>query len=136
MNDLVMDVDPAIAPVVCQVVARALGRPAEQIAIDANLMADLGAESLDFLDIVFQLEQEFGIEITRGALERAARGEMSEDEFAPAGVISVAGLARLRELFPESAARIHDGLRPRQILGLFSVRTFARIVTSERREVA
>ncbi len=40
-------------------------------------MADLGAESLDFLDIVFQLERDFGIQITRGEMERAARGDMT-----------------------------------------------------------
>ena len=54
--------------------------------------------ALDFLDIVFKLEQTFHIQITRGEMERAARGDMSEDEFAPGGVISEAGLARLREL--------------------------------------
>ena len=67
-------------------------------------MDELGAESLDFLDIVFKLERAFDIQITRGEMERAARGTMSEEEFAPKGVISEAGLASLRELMPEAAA--------------------------------
>ena len=61
-----------------------------------------------------------------------ARGDMSEDEFAPGGVISEAGLARLRELMPEARDRIMPGLRPRAILGLFSVQTFATIVRAKR----
>ena len=102
---------PAVADQVRQIVADALGKPHADVAVESSLMEDLGAESLDFLDIVFQLEQTFGIEITRGEMERAARGDMSDDEFAPGGVISEAGLDRLRELMPEASARIKPGLR-------------------------
>ncbi len=95
-------------------------------------MDDLGAESLDFLDIVFRLEREFDIQITRGEMEKASRGTMTADEFAPGGVISDAGLARLRELMPEAADRIKPGLRPSTILTLFSVQTFANMVIGKR----
>ncbi|HVV85423.1 MAG TPA: acyl carrier protein [Kofleriaceae bacterium] len=123
------------APVADQVrviVADALGRPHDDVTVTSSLMEDLGAESLDFLDIVFQLEQTFGIEITRGEMERAARGDMSDDDFAPGGVISEAGLARLRELMPEAGARIKPGLRPRQILSLFTVQTFVNLVVAKQ----
>jgi acyl carrier protein len=113
-------------------VAEALAQDPAKVRLDSILMADLGAESLDFLDIVFKLERAFEIQITRGEMERAARGDMSEEEFAPRGVISEAGLARLRELMPEAAARIQPGLRPAQILGLFSVQTFANLVEAKR----
>lgn len=112
----------------CAIVAQALGLPS--IELHRNLF-DAGAQSLEFLDIVFQLEQAFGIEITRGEIERAARGEMTDDAFAPDGVISEAGLARLRELLPESADRIRPGLRREQILSLFTAGTFARMVQAK-----
>ena len=127
--------DQDVGEIVCQVVAEALGRDVE-VRVTSNLMDDLGAESLDFLDIVFKLEQTFGIQITRGEMERAARGDMSEDEFAPGGVVSDAGLARLRELMPEAADRIKPGLRPVQILSLFSVQTFVNIVNAKRAAAA
>ena len=114
-----------------EIVAEALARSPSDVRLDSILMADLGAESLDFLDIVFKLEHEFHIQITRGEMERAARGEMSDEEFAPGGVVSEQGLARLRELMPEAAARIHPGLRPIQILSLFSVQTFANLVRAK-----
>jgi hypothetical protein len=60
------------------------------------------------------------------------RGNMSDEEFAPGGVLSEAGLARLRELMPEAAPRIQPGLRPAQILSLFSVRTFVNLVLAKR----
>jgi acyl carrier protein len=113
-------------------IAAALGCDIERVQRTSNLMDELGAESLDFLDIVFRLEQAFGIQITRGEMERAARGDMSEEEFAPQGVVSDAGLARLRELMPEAASRIEPGLRPAQILGLFSVQTFVNLVQAKK----
>ena len=113
-------------------VAEALARDVNVVALASNLMEDLGAESLDFLDIVFQLEQQFGIQITRGEMERASRGDLTADEFAPGGVISERGLARLRELMPEAANRITPGLRPTTILTLFSVQTFANMVVGKR----
>lgn len=107
---------------------------AEAISIDPAALSDTanlfeaGAQSLEFLDIVFKLEQEYGIEITRGEMETAARGDMSDEEFAPNGIISDAGLERLRELMPDSLDRIQPGLRTAQILSLFTVQTFVRIV--------
>jgi len=114
------------------IVAESLGRPLADVKIDSILMDDLGAESLDFLDIVFRIERDFGIEITRGEMERASRGDMTQEEFAPSGVISEAGLARLRELMPEAAHRIAPGLRPSTILTLFTVQTFANMVIAKR----
>ncbi len=127
-----MSENPDVGEVVRTIVAEALGRPAADVQLTSNLMEDLGAESLDFLDIVFRLEREFGIQITRGEMERASRGDMSDDEFASGGVISERGLARLRELMPEAADRIKPGLRPSTILTLFTVKTFANMVIGKR----
>jgi acyl carrier protein len=124
--------NPEIEDAVRVIVAESLGKKLDDVQIDSVLMDELGAESLDFLDIVFRLERDFSIEITRGEMERASRGDMSAEEFAPAGVISEAGLARLRELMPEAAERIKPGLRPSTILTLFSVRTFANMVIGKR----
>ena len=129
--------DPGIAEksteeTVRQIVAEALACDVSKVTLTSNLMEELGAESLDFLDIVFKIEHAFDIQITRGEMERAARGDMSEEEFAPDGEISAAGLERLRELMPEAAARIKAGLRPVQILGLFTVQTFVNLVVAKR----
>jgi len=123
---------PELETQVCAIVAEALGRDPAEVRPESILMTDLGAESLDFLDIVFKLERTFGIQITRGEMERAARGDLSDEEFAPKGVVSERGLERLRQLMPEAGARIQPGLRPAQILGLFSVQTFANLVSAKR----
>ena len=117
-------------------VAEAVGRPAAAVTLDASLVEDLGADSLALLDLVFMLERAFGIQITRGEIERSARGDLSDEEFAPGGVVSETGLARLRALMPEAEARLRPGLRQGQILTLFSARTFASIVLAKRASAA
>ncbi|MBI5548565.1 MAG: acyl carrier protein [Deltaproteobacteria bacterium] len=125
--------DQSVERVVREIVAESLTRPLDEVLPTSNLMTDLGAESLDFLDIVFRIERAFEVQITRGEMERAARGDMSEEEFAPAGVISEKGLARLRELMPEARDRIVPGLRPTQILTLFTVQTFVNLAAGKKR---
>jgi acyl carrier protein len=116
-----------------RIVAESLGRDLAAVTLEASLTEELGAESLDFLDIVFKIERAFAVQITRGEMERAARGDMTDEAFAPGGLISAEGLDRLRALMPEAAARIQPGLRTVQIMSLFTARTFASIVEAKRR---
>jgi acyl carrier protein len=46
-----------------EVLVDALGVDNEEVTIQATLIGDLGAESIDFLDIVFRLEKAFGIKM-------------------------------------------------------------------------
>lgn len=117
-------------------VAESVGRPVSDVTLEASLTDELGADSLSLLDLVFMLERTFSIQISRGEIERTARGNMTDDDFAPGGVVSPAGLERLRALMPEAAARIGPGLRLAQILTLFSTRTFASIVLAKRAHAA
>ena len=111
------------------IVAEALYCEKEQVTPNANLMSDLGAESIDFLDIVFRLEKSFGIKLPRGDIELRARGDLAEGDFEVHGVLQEKGLARLRLLMPEvPAEKIMTGLRIRDIATLFSVATFERMV--------
>ncbi len=125
--------DPAIAEKVRLIIAEALALDPATVKSESLLMSDLGAESLDYLDIVFKIERTFGIQITRGEMQKAARGDMTDEEFAPGGVISDKGRERLRELMPEAKDSIVPGLRAVQILGLFSVQTFIRLVEAKQR---
>lgn len=127
--------DPEVAAKVREIVAEALALDPNTVKNESLLMTDLGAESLDYLDIVFKIERTFGIQITRGEIQKAAQGDLSDEEFAPGGVVSEKGLDRLRELLPEAQDRIVPGLRPVQILALFSVQTFIRMVEVKRQGI-
>src|SRR5919198_1430970 len=77
----------------------ALNVDEEDIRPTATLQGDLGAESIDFLDIVFRLEREFGIKIPRGELfpESIFQGD---PEYVQDGKLTQKGLSELREKMP------------------------------------
>src|ERR1700747_3037448 len=77
----------------------ALNVDEEEIKPTATLQDDLGAESIDFLDIVFRLEREFEIKIPRGELfpESIFQGD---SEFVCEGRVTDKGMAELRQRMP------------------------------------
>jgi acyl carrier protein len=77
----------------------ALNVDEDEIKPTSTLQGDLGAESIDFLDIVFRLEREFGIKIPRGELfpESIFQGD---PEFVQNGKVTPKGLEELRSKMP------------------------------------
>jgi acyl carrier protein len=122
----------SVAEKVQAVVADALYRDADQVTLESNLMRDLGAESIDFLDIIFRLEKEFSIKIPKGDIERRAKGKLTDEEFAVNGRLTDAALAQVRSLLSElNPADIKAGLLVRDIPSLFTVQTFVRMVEEQ-----
>src|SRR3954467_6393833 len=91
----------AIFPEVAQIVADAIGCEVEKVKPGSSLIEDLGAESIDFVDIVFRLQRLFKVKIPHGKIVEQARGSLSEAEFEKAGVVSEAGVTRLRTFLSE-----------------------------------
>lgn len=79
----------------------ALGVDDDEVTPEATLIGDLGAESIDFLDIVFRLEKNFDIRIPRGELfpENIASAESG---FVKDGVVTEAGIAELKQRMPHA----------------------------------
>jgi acyl carrier protein len=112
-----------IGGAVRRIVAEALGRSEDEVKLTSILMDELGAESLDFLDIVFRLEREFGIQITRGEMERAARGDLAGMKLAVAPWPVRAAEPRIGQAYPgadddddraEHGGRCRDAAKPHQ----------------------
>ena len=76
----------------------ALGVDAEEVSGESTLTGDLGAESIDFLDIVFRLEKNFGIKIPRGDL--FPENVLSDPQFVSAGKVTEKGVEELRQRMP------------------------------------
>jgi acyl carrier protein len=81
-----------------QVVMEALAVDADQVRPEATLVGDLGAESIDMLDIAFRLEKAFGIKIPRGEL--FPEDIFTNQEFVQDGKLTPAGLEELRKRMP------------------------------------
>jgi len=70
----------------------------DEEAPDATLVGDLGAESIDFLDIVFRLEKAFDIKIPRGEL--FPEDVLTNPEYVQDGKVTEKGLEELRKRIP------------------------------------
>ncbi len=84
-----------------EVLIDALGLDDDEVSESATLMGDLGAESIDFLDIVFRLEKSFGIKIPR---EELFPGEslMNNPEYVSNGKLTEKGIAELKAKMPHT----------------------------------
>src|ERR1700740_1043986 len=84
---------------VAKVLAQSLNVDEEDLTPTATLQGDLGAESIDFLDIVFRLEREFAISIPRGELfpESFFQGDA---DFVQDGRVTDQGMGELRARMP------------------------------------
>ena len=76
----------------------ALGVDEEDVTHDATLQGDLGAESIDFLDIVFRLERNFGIKIPRGEL--FPENVVTDPDMIADGKLTAKGLEELKSRMP------------------------------------
>lgn len=125
----------AIYPTVAKTIADALGCDLEEVKPDASLINDLGAESIDFLDLVFRLERAFKVKIPRGKIIEDARGDLPEAAFEQKGVVTEPGLVTLRSFLSEVPAdRIRSPLKVADIPRLFTPETFAKLVIRAQRE--
>ena len=84
-----------------EVLVDALGVDDDEVTAEATLMGDLGAESIDFLDIVFRLEKAFGVKIPREELF-PAESLMNNSELVSNGKFTEIGLAELRDKVPHT----------------------------------
>ena len=127
------DVD-AVFPKVAETIADALGCDADEVKRGASLIDDLGAESIDFLDLVFRLEREFKVEIPRGKIVEDSRGTLSEAEFEQKGLVTDRGLAQLKTFLSEVPAdRFRSPLKVAEIPRLFTAETFCKLVIRAQR---
>ena len=76
----------------------ALGVDEEEVTPESTLVGDLGAESIDFLDIVFRLEKAFGIEIPRAEL--FPEDILTNAEYIQDGKVTEAGIGQLKQRLP------------------------------------
>lgn len=76
----------------------ALGVDEDEVTPDATLVGDLGAESIDFLDIVFRLEKSFNIKVPRGEL--FPEDILTNAEYVRDGKVTAEGLKQLRARMP------------------------------------
>jgi acyl carrier protein len=113
---------------VTTVLVESLSVDEKEVTPAATLQGDLGAESIDFLDILFRLERAFGLKIPRGELfpDSIFRGD---PEFVEGGRVTDRGLAELRARMPYAElSGLPRDLRLEAVPDLFTVELVTRYI--------
>lgn len=118
------DVGQRVAKCVAQVLALDL----VDIKLESRLMDDLGAESLDLVELMYVLEAEFGIRLEQRDMSLTAQLGLSEDEVHVAEVLTPKAIAMLRERFPGNESLLEEGVTRKQLAELLTVQAVARAV--------
>jgi acyl carrier protein len=102
---------------------------ADSITLKSRIIDDLGADSLDLLDIIFTLERKFKIKIKQGEIVKMAQEGIPAEEFQKNDRLLAKGAERLREVLSEvNTDEITEGMSTAKIPYLFNVETFVKIV--------
>ncbi len=121
----------AIVQGVIECVGRVVDRDPATLHEQDKIIDELGADSLDFLDLIFQLEQMFKIRITPRGIERAAQERLGDIPVEINGVYTSEALVELRLALPEVPVdELPDGLRTADLSRRFRVATFVQLVSS------
>mgnify|MGYP002626474578 CR=1 FL=1 len=109
----------------------ALSVDEDEVTPEATLVGDLGAESIDFLDIVFRLEKNFNVKIPRGELfpENLAAADSS---FVKDGIVTESGIAELRTKLPHADVdKFADDPKGENIQDLFTVQMIVNVLQAK-----
>jgi acyl carrier protein len=108
----------------------ALGVDDDEVTPTASIMGDLGAESIDWLDIVFKLEKSFGIKISQSEL--SPEDILTNTEYVQDGKVTAAGLAKLKERMPFlDLAKFQNNPAVNEFSQLLTVQDMVRFVQSK-----
>jgi acyl carrier protein len=110
-----------------ETLVEALGVDEDEVTPQAKITADLGAESIDFLDIVFRLEKSLNIKIPRGEL--FPDNVLNNPQYVQEGKLTPAGLTQLKERMPHVDFTEFQGNPDISRMGdLFTVQTIVNYV--------
>jgi acyl carrier protein len=105
------------------------GARAEQIGMDSNLMADLGAESIDLLDLSFLIEERYGVTIEADDFERQVSQRLVDGRYERDGYLTSEALAELQKALPEvPAAKLAPGLKKIELPSVLNVAVFVHLI--------
>ena len=116
--------------VVKEAVVEALALDDDEVTPNATLMDDLGAESIDILDILFRIEKNTGVKIEASDLGDHIQGGIPDDEFSDKNeVLTSKGAEQLRRVMPQTSDQEIEGkLKADEVISLFTVQNLIEMV--------
>jgi acyl carrier protein len=112
-----------------QAVVEALGVGEDEVTPDATLMDELGAESIDLLDILFRIERSTGVKVQAADLGEHIQGGIPDDEFGDEnGVITEKGMEQLKKVMPQISDDLAGTLEAEAVIQHFTVQNLSDLV--------
>ncbi len=112
------------------------GATEERIRMESCLMEDLGAESLDLLDLSFLMEETFGVTIASNEFEQRATEQMPVGTYEREGLLTEEGVAKLRLALPEvSLEKIQPGMPKITVPKILTVGVFVHLIQRKLAEI-
>jgi len=119
---------PDILETVRRCVAESLAVPASGVGLESRLVDDLGADSLDFVDIVFMLDRELDIRVRETEFNFLTRLDFSSPDVMKGAHLTEAVVARLASFLPALRSSLAEGsvpdrtkVTPRQLFSLITI---------------
>jgi acyl carrier protein len=122
------DVDSAVK----EAVVEALALDDDEVTPESTLMDDLGAESIDLLDILFRIEKSTSVKIEASDLGDYIQGGIPDEEFSDENeVISAKGAEQLKKVMPQTdPSELEGTLKAEEVMTLFTVQNLVDMVKS------
>ena len=106
----------------------------DEIPAEASLVNDIGADSLDFVEITYVIEKEFGIALKPGELVSGGAKIAAEELFAE-GRLTASGAEALKNHFSDSGSRFAEGMTKIELFRSLSIRDLAEIIWKHTSEL-
>jgi acyl carrier protein len=122
------DVESAVK----EAIVEALALDDDEVTPESTLMDDLGAESIDLLDILFRIEKATGVKIEAADLGNYIQGGIPDDEFSDENeVITEKGAEQLHKVMPQTdPSQLAGTLAADEVITLFTVQNLTEMVKS------
>lgn len=119
-----------IAGAVKTAISQALSLDLDEVAEEKSLLGDLGAESIDLLDMLFRVERSLKIKVQVSDIAAHIQGGIPDEEFADErNLITARGLAQLKKALPQiEPAALEGRLQAENLLSLFTVQNLIDLV--------
>lgn len=113
------------------------GAREDKVRMESGLMEDLGAESIDLLDLSFLIEEQFGVTIGPDEFERGASSRMNGAAYERNGLLTEAAVEELRRALPEVPPdKFQPGMPKVAIPRVLNVAVFVHLIQRKLAEEA
>ena len=129
--------EPEILEKLKPLLIEVLGVTQDKILLSSVLVTDLGAESIDLLDLSFRIEETFNVTIEGNEIEREASKPLPGGVYEKDGRFTDEALAEIRKALPElDRGRLVSGLRKMDLPSLLTVEFFVKLIARKLTEKA